>query len=308
MVRPRKAVLPAGGWGTRFLPATKAVPKAMFPIMSKPIVHHVVDEAILAGIESVIFVITPNNRAIEDYFSPRLDLETFLEQRNKTDALEELRKISNLAHFSFIPARPRGQLQGLGVAVLNAKLLVGQESFAVLLPNDMLETRTPCMKSLMGIYDALKCPVLAIHRVSVECLSTYGNVGVQSLDEATSREIPEGPYIRERVWEVTKLIQKPDPKKQQHLSDLAIIGRFVLPPEIFAILENIPPGYEGEVQLIDALEELRQNGQRVYGYEFEGEYFDTRSELGYVEAVLNEAGKLPEVWKEIREMLLACGG
>ena len=305
---PRKAVLPVGGWGTRFLPATKAVPKAMFPIMNKPIIHYVVEEATAVGIEQIIFVITPNNRAIEEYFSPRLDLESFLEQRDKRDSIEELRKIYNLAHFSSTPARPRGQIQGLGVGVLNAKLLVGQEPFAVLLPNDMLETEIPCMKSLMEIYGALKCPVLAIHRVPLDLLSTYGNVGVESLDEAISSKLPEGPYIRDRVWEVTKLTQKPNPKKKEHLSDLAIIGRFILPPEIFVILENIPPGYEGEVQLIDALEELRKNGQRIYAYEFEGQYFDTRSELGYVEAVLNQAGKRPGVGNAIREMVLSRGG
>lgn len=280
----------------------------MFPIMNKPIIHYIVDEAIAAGIKQIIFVITPNNRAIEEYFSPRLDLEIFLEQRNKRDSIDELRKICNLVCFSTTPARPRGQLQGLGIGVLNAKLLVGQEPFVVLLPNDILETKIPCMESLMGIYCALKCPVLAVHRVHLDRLCTYGNVGVKSLDEVTLSNLPEGPYIRERVWEVTKLIQKPDPRKQEHLSDLAIVGRFILPADIFPILENVPPGYEGEVQLIDALEELRQNGQRIYAYEFEGRYFDTRSELGYVEAVLNEAAKRPDVWKAIYGMVLSRGG
>lgn len=304
---PRKAVLPVGGYGTRFLPATKAVPKAMFPIMNKPIIHYVVDEAVVAGIEQIIFVISPNNRAIEEYFSPNLDLETFLEQRQKRDALYELQKTSDMAHFSSTPARTRGQFQGLGVAVLNAKLVVGNEPFVVLLPNDLMEARIPCMKSLMGIYRALKCPVLAIHRLSLERLSTYGNVGVKSLDESTSRELPEGLYVRERVWEVTKLIQKPNPEKHEHLSDFAIIGRFILPPDIFAILENIPSGYEGEVQLIDAIEKLRQGGQRIYGYQFEGQYFDTRSESGYVEAIVNEACKRSELRNAIREMILSRG-
>ena len=302
-----KAVLPVGGWGTRFLPVTKAVPKAMFPIMNKPIIHYAVDEAIKAGIEHVIFIITLNNGAIEEYFSPRVDLETFLEQRQKTESIEELYRISNMACFSFTPARPRGQFQGLGVGIFNAKPLVGQEPFAVVLPNDMLETSIPCMKSLMAIYHALKCPVFAIHRVPLASLSTYGNVQVESLDEGTVRRLPEGPYNVARIWEVTKLIQKPDPEKHEHFSDLAIIGRFILPAEIFGILEVIPPGYEGEVQLIDALEELRQKGQRIYAYEFEGEYFDTRSELGYMEAVLNEAAKRPHLWNTIRKIALTRG-
>jgi len=305
---PIKAVLPVGGWGTRFLPATKAVPKAMFPILNKPIIHYIVDEAVAAGIGQIIFVISPNNHAIEEYFSPCLDLENFLEQRQKRDALKELRKISDMAQFYSTPARTRGQFQGLGVAVLNAKLLVGNEPFAVLLPNDLMETGIPCMKSLMGIYKALKCPVLGIHQVRLERLSTYGNVSVKALDEATSRELPEGPYVRERVWEVTKLIQKPDPEKHEHLSDFAIIGRFILLPEIFPILENILPGYEGEVQLIDAIEKLRQGGQRIYGYQFEGQYFDTRSESGYVKAVVNEACKRSDLVSAIREMVLSCGG
>lgn len=304
---PIKAVLPVGGWGTRFLPATKAVPKAMFPIMNKPIIHYVVDEAVVAGIEQIIFAITPNNHAIEEYFSPCLELEAFLEQKQKRNTLKEVRKISDMAQFSSTPARARGQFYGLGVAVLNAKQLVGNEPFAVLLPNDLMETRIPCMKSLMGIYKTLRCPVFAIHRVHLERLSTYGNVSVSPLDEETSRKLPEGPYVHERVWEVTKLIQKPDPEKHEHLSDFAIIGRFILPPEIFPILENIPPGYEGEVQLIDAIEKLRQGGQRIYGYQFEGQYFDTRSEAGYVEAVVNEACKRSEIENAIREMILSRG-
>ncbi|MBU4263353.1 MAG: hypothetical protein KKC76_15965 [Proteobacteria bacterium] len=305
---PRKAVLPVGGWGTRFLPATKAVPKAMFPIMNKPVIHYVVDEAVTAGIEQIIFVITPNNRSIEEYFSPSLDLEACLEQRQKKEALKVVQKIPNMAHFSSTPAKPRGQYQGLGVAVLNAQVLVGNEPFAVILPNDLMETGIPCMESLMGIYKELKCPIVAIHRVPLERLSTYGNVGIKCLDEATSRKLPKGPYVRERVWEITKLIQKPDPKKHEHLSDLAIIGRFILPPEIFVILENTPPGYEGEVQLIDAMEELREKGQRIYGYEFEGQYFDTRSDFGYVEAILNEAYKRSEVRSAIRKMVLSREG
>jgi len=305
MTVPRKAVFLVGGWGTRFLPATKTVPKAMFPILNKPLVHYVVEEALVAGIERIIFVTTPNNRSIEEYFSPHLDLEAFLEKRNKRNIIDELRTISNMAHFSFTPARPMGQRQGIGIGVLNASPLVGHEPFAVFLPNDILETRIPCMKSLVGIYNALKSPVLAIQRVPVELLSTYGNVGVKRLDEATSCQLTEGPYIQERICEITKLIQKPDPKKQEHLSDLAIIGRFILPPEIFPILEHISPGYEGEVQLIDAIEELRNSGHRIYGYEFEGQYFDTRSQLGYIKAVLNEAGKRPEVMNIIREMVSA---
>lgn len=307
-MRPRKAVFPVGGWGTRFLPATKGVHKAMFPIINKPIIHYAVEEAVSAGIEQVVFVITANGRAIEDYFSPHLDLEAFLDQRNKGESLELVRKIDNLAHFSFTPAKPRGRFQGLGVGVLNAKPIVGEEPFAVLLPNDHLETDIPCLKSLVGIHEALKCPVLAVHRVPVELLSTYGNVSLAPLDQETSRSLGGGPYLRERVYEVTKLIQKPDPAKDEHVSDVAIIGRYILPSEIFAILEEIPPGKEGEVQLTDALERLRQQGQKIYAYEFEGQYFDTRSEFGYLQAILNAVAKRRDLAARIRAMVLGDRG
>jgi UTP--glucose-1-phosphate uridylyltransferase len=298
---PRKAVFPVGGWGTRFLPATKAVHKAMFPIINKPIIHYAVEEVASAGIEQVIFVVTSNGRAIEEYFSPHLELEAFLGQRKKTEPLKLLRGISSLAHFSFTPAKPRGQFQGLGIGVLNAQAIVGEEPFAVVLPNDHLDTKIPCMKSLMEVYQALKCPVLAVHRVPVHRLSTYGNVGLMPLDAETSQRLGEGAFTRGRVYEITELIQKPDPEKGEHVSDAAIIGRYILSPEVFMILKRLPPGREGEVQLTDALEELRQRGQKMYAYEFEGQYFDTRSEMGYLQAILNAAGKRPELAAQISE-------
>lgn len=302
---PRKVVFPVGGWGTRFLPATKVVPKAMFPVRTKPIIHYAVEEAIAAGFEQIIFVVTPNNRAIEEYFSPHPDLENHLERTGSLDKLDEQRKLWGVAHFSSTPARPRGKYQGLGVGVLNAKSLVGEEPFGVVLPNDFLEAEVRCMTSLMAIYSALRCPVLAVHRVPVELLPTYGNVKIVKPDDSMSCKLSEGPYLAERVWEVKELKQKPDPKKNEHLSDYAIVGRFILTPGVFPILEQIAPGFQGEVQLIDALEEQRKNGQRIFAYEFEGEYFDTRSELGYMQVVLNEAAKVPEIRKEVRQMILS---
>jgi UTP--glucose-1-phosphate uridylyltransferase len=300
---PRKAVLPVGGWGTRFLPASKSVPKAMFPIINKPIIQFAVDEAITAGIEQIQFIISPHARAIEEYFSPSPDLESFLEKKQKLKALQELREIVNSVYFSFIPSQPRGNFIGLGVAVLNAKNFVNDDPFAVILPNDLLETSIPCMEALMRVFEATQCPVLAVQRVPLERLATYGNVAIQPLDETTNSLLSDRLHGQGKVWEVTKLIQKPDPQKQEHLSDYAIIGRFILLPKIFTILEEIPPGYEGEVQLIDAIEELRCRGQRILAYEFDGQYFDTRSESGYVKAILNEALKMAEFKEEIRVMI-----
>jgi UTP--glucose-1-phosphate uridylyltransferase len=304
---PRKAVFAVGGWGTRFLPATKVIPKAMFPILNKPIIHYAVEEAIDAGFDQIIFVVTPNNRAIEEYFSRHSDLETYLEKTGNSGKLREQREICCMARFSSTQARPRGEYQGLGVGVLNAKSIVGEEPFAVILPNDFLETEVRCMSSLMAIYSTLECPILAVHRVPVERIITYGNVKIVKPDGSMANKLSSGLYIPERVWEVEELKQKPDPEKNEHLSDYAIVGRFILEPGIFPILEQIEPGFQGEVQLIDALEEQRKNGQRIFAYEFEGDYFDTRSELGYTRVVLNEAAKLPEIRREIRKMILSSG-
>jgi UTP--glucose-1-phosphate uridylyltransferase len=195
---------------------------------------------------------------------------------------------------------------GLGVAVLNAKNFICDDPFAVILPNDLLDTSLPCIEALTRIFTTTQCPVLAIQRVPIERLDTYGNVSVQPLDESTDSLISGRLHGQGKVWEITQLIQKPNPHKMEHLSDYAVIGRFILLPEIFTILEEIPPGYEGEVQLIDAIEELRRRGQRILGYEFDGQYFDTRNESGYVKAILNEALKLPKLKEEIQEMIKAC--
>lgn len=303
----KRAVFPVGGWGTRFLPATKAIPKAMFPIIDKPIIHYIVEEAVYSGIEQIIFIMTANNRAIEDYFNRSSELESLLEKKNKQVVLKQMQEISTLAYFCSTPANPRGHLQGLGIGVLNAKSLVREEPFAVLLPNDLIDAEVPCMTSLVAIFDALQCPVLAVQKVPEEKISTYGNIGFCELKPSSIQKLKDrATYNFQKVYEITQLIQKPDPHKHEHLSNLAIIGRYILPPEIFPILEEIPPGYEGEVQLTDALEVLRKNGQKMYAYEFEGDYYDTRSKPGYFKACLNFALKQPELAKEIKQDVYQC--
>jgi UTP--glucose-1-phosphate uridylyltransferase len=303
IMKVRKAVFPVAGSGTRFLPAAKAIPKAMFPIIDKPIIHYAVEEAVDSGIEEIIFIITKNNQTIRNYFNPSIELERLLERQNKTDLLKQVQEIHNLAHFYYIPAAPIGKLQGLGIAVLNAKTIVGDEPFAVFLPNDLIDDEIPCTKNLVYIYEKLESPVLAVHRVPEMEISTYGNIGFCELDKESFQNLQGGPCKCERIYEVKKLIQKPDPKKREHLSNMAIIGRYILPSEIFSYLEKIPPGHEEQVQLTDALEALRKSGQKIYAYEFEGQYYDTRSKSGYINASLNFALKQPDLAKSIYDLL-----
>jgi UTP--glucose-1-phosphate uridylyltransferase len=299
----KKAVFPVGGWGTRFLPATKVVPKAMFPIIDKPIIHYVIEEATCSGIEQVVFSITPNNQAIEDYFNRSLELEAHLEKKGKLDLLHQIQEISGLAYFSSTRSTLRPKQIGLGMAILNTKPIVGDEPFAVCLPNDLIDAETPCLTSLLAIYETLKCPIFAVCRVPEKDISIYGNISFEELDKESIKTLSKGPYIPSRLYRVQKIIQKPDPAKHEHLSNMAIIGRFILPPEIFTILENLKPGYENEVQLTDAIELLRQSGQKIYAYEFDGSYYDTRSKLGYIKACLGYALKQPELASSIRAFL-----
>lgn len=296
----KKAVFPVGGWGIRFLPATKAISKEMFPIIDKPIIQYGVEEAVHSGIEQVIFVTTERKRALEEHFSTSLDLESFLENNCKKDMLQIVREISNIAYFRFIHDKFNGQKRGLGMGVLSAKEIVGDEAFAVFLTEDLIDAKIPCMKCIIEIYKALKCPVFAVKKVPIEEIFNYGNIEFCKLDTETFQKLKGRVYKPERVYEVKRLIEKPNPKKKEHLSNLGIIGRYVLPPEIFEILEKTPPGKDGEVQLTDAIELLRKNGQKIYAYEFEGAVYDTGSKLGYLKACVDFALKRPELAKEFK--------
>lgn len=302
-MRVKKAVLPVQGLGTRFLPATKVVPKALFPIWDRPIIHHTFDEAVGSGIEQVILTLSRNNQAVEDYFGFDQELERLLEAAHKDDLLAQMKEICNMVYVCSTRFRPNDIPSGLGTSILSAKPLVGNEPFAVLLPNDLIDAPVPCTKSLIAIHELLKSPVIAVTRVPVDKLSTYGNIAYSELDLCGDEKLKDMPFIARNIYRVDKLVQKPDPKKKEHLSDLAIVGRYVITPDIFAVIENLVPGYEGEVQLTDALEELRRSGSSIYAYELDGDYYDTRSRVGFFNACLMYALKQTETRQDILKII-----
>jgi UTP--glucose-1-phosphate uridylyltransferase len=267
-MRVRKAVFPAAGWGTRFLPATKAQPKEMLPLVDKPVIQYAVEEAVAAGIEQVIIITSGTKRAIEDHFDQSLELERLLEERGDIERLRQIRRISDLAQIAYV--RQKEQL-GLGHAVLMAKELVGHEPFAVLLSDDVVIGDPPCIGQLIHAYQKTHASVVAVERVPHEDTRRYGVIG-GSLAESD----PTG-----RLWRVDRVVEKPDPEDAP--SDLAIIGRYVLTPKIFDKLEQTQRGAGGEIQLTDAIEALMEE-QEVYGYAFEGTRYDAGTTMGWLKA------------------------
>ena len=273
----RKAVFPAAGLGTRFLPATKAQPKVMLPLVDKPIIQYVVEEAKNSGIEQAIFVTGRGQRAIEDHFDTSFELEQVLEKKlkdtsdkRKTQELEamlsEAREISNMVSAAYVRQR---EAKGLGHAILAAQELIGDEPFAVLLGDDVIYSQTPCLKQMIDAYSRYKCPMIALERIPDEQISRFGVIRGQLVDD--------------RLYKLSGMVEKPKPAEAP--SDLAIIGRYILTPEIFEILENLPPGRGGEIQLTDGLRELLQR-QVIYGYEFEGRRYDAGDKLGFLIATV----------------------
>ncbi|MBI2867756.1 MAG: UTP--glucose-1-phosphate uridylyltransferase GalU, partial [Chloroflexi bacterium] len=234
-MKVRKAVVTAAGWGTRFLPVTKAQPKETLPIIDKPMIHYIIEEAVASGISQVIIVTSLGKRAIEDYFDRAFELETALERKGDKKRLEELRHISEMADIAYV--RQKEQL-GLGHAVLTAKALVGNEPFAVLLPDDIIQSRTPALKQLLDVHRQYRCSVVAVERVPKERISAYGVI--------------EPRPIGDRIYQVLRMVETPKP--EQAPSDHGVVGRYVLTPEIFETLEQVRPGAIGEVQLTDALD------------------------------------------------------
>ena len=267
-MRVRKAVFPAAGWGTRFLPATKAQPKEMLPLVDKPVIQYAVEEAVAAGIEQVIIITSSTKRAIEDHFDQSLELERLLEERGDIEHLRQIRRISDLAQIAYV--RQKEQL-GLGHAVLMAKELVGHEPFAVLLSDDVVIGDPPCIGQLIHAYHRTRASVVAVERVPHEETRRYGVIG-----GALAESDPTG-----RLWRVDRVVEKPDPADAP--SDLAIIGRYVLTPKIFDKLEQTPRGAGGEIQLTDAIEALMEE-QEVYGYAFEGTRYDAGTTMGWLKA------------------------
>ncbi len=282
-MRVRKAVIPAAGLGTRFLPATKAQPKEMLPIVDTPIIQYVVDEAIAAGIEDILIVTGRNKRAIEDHFDRSIELETFLEQGQKEKLLHAVRSISNMVDIHFI--RQKEPL-GLGHAVAQARRHVGNEPFAVLLGDEVFTGRGPCIGELVQQHEQHGGSVIAVREVPLEQVRRYGVV----------QSIPAGP----RRHRVTELIEKPEPEFAP--STLAVAGRYVLEPEIFPILADLPPGKNGEIQLTDALQILAQR-RPIYGYETTCHRYDVGEKLGYLQATVEFALQRDDLAEPFRRYL-----
>ena len=287
-MRVRKAVFPAAGWGTRFLPATKAQPKEMLPLVDKPVIQYAVEEAVAAGIEQVIIVTSSQKRAIEDHFDLSHELEHLLEEKGDIDMLRQIRHISDLAQIAYV--RQKEQL-GLGHAVLVAKELVGHEPFAVLLSDDVVIGERPCIGQLIHAYNETHSSVVAVMEVPKDETRRYGVIGT----EPAGQELDHG-----RLHRVTKLVEKPEPKKAP--SNLAIIGRYVLTPKIFDKLEQTQRGSGGEIQLTDAIEALMEE-QPVYGYEFEGTRYDAGTTMGWLKASVELALQRPDLGGEFRDYL-----
>ena len=287
-MRVRKAVFPAAGWGTRFLPATKAQPKEMLPLVDKPVIQYAVEEAVAAGIEQVIIVTSSQKRAIEDHFDLSHELEHLLEEKGDIDMLRQIRHISDLAQIAYV--RQKEQL-GLGHAVLVAKEIVGHEPFAVLLSDDVVIGERPCIGQLIHAYNETHSSVVAVMEVPNDETRRYGVIGT----EPTGEEVDHG-----RLHRVTKLVEKPEPKKAP--SNLAIIGRYVLTPKIFDKLEQTQHGSGGEIQLTDAIEALMEE-QPVYGYEFEGTRYDAGTTMGWLKASVELALQRPDLGGEFRDYL-----
>jgi UTP--glucose-1-phosphate uridylyltransferase len=287
-MRVRKAVFPAAGWGTRFLPATKAQPKEMLPLVDKPIIQYAVEEAVAAGIEQVIIVTSSQKRAIEDHFDLSYELEHLLEEKGDIEMLRQVRHISDLAQVAYV--RQKEQL-GLGHAVLMAKDLIGHEPFAVILPDDVVIADRPCIGQLIHAYTQTHGSVVAVMEVPHEEVSRYGVIG---------SEPSEDPLDHGRLHRVTQLVEKPDPADAP--SNLAIIGRYVLTPKIFDKLEQTPRGAGGEIQLTDAISDLMQE-QGVFAYEFEGVRYDAGTTMGWLKASVELALQRPDLGSEFRTYL-----
>jgi UTP--glucose-1-phosphate uridylyltransferase len=280
-MKVRKAVFPAAGLGTRFLPATKAQPKEMLPLVDKPMIQYVVEEAVASGLSEIIIVTGRGKRAIEDHFDSAFELEYYLNDRGKTDELAQIKTISELASVSYV--RQREPL-GLGHAILCARSLVGDEPFAVFLGDDIIgATRTPCMRQLLDVSDRHQAPVIAVQRVPQHQIHQYGVISARPVES--------------RVYEILDLIEKPKPKDAP--SDLAIIGRYVLPPEIFEILAGTKADTRGEIQLTDALRTLRAR-RPMYACEFEGRRYDTGDKLGFLKATVEFALARPDLADDFR--------
>ncbi len=279
----RKAVVTAAGWGTRFLPATKAQPKEMLPLVDKPMIQYVIEEAVASGIKHIIIVTAIGKRAIEDHFDRSFELEHIVEKKGDGELLRKLQNISELADICYI--RQKEQL-GLGHAILVTKELIGDEPFAVFLPDDIIQARVPAMKQMIEVYNRYQNSVIAVEPVAKKDTKAYG--------------IIKPKQVEDRVYQVMSLVEKPEPKDAP--SNLAIVGRYLLTPEIFGMLEKTAPGKGGEIQLTDGLRLLLEK-QPIYAYQFEGIRYDTGMPLGFLKASVEFALNRPDIGAKFRDYL-----
>ena len=285
MGRIRKAVFPAAGLGTRFLPATKAQPKEMLPLVDKPIIQYVIEEAVAAGLTNIIIVTGRGKNAIEDHFDVSYELERLLQERGKTDLLDQVRAVSNMINVSYVR---QGEALGLGHAVLVARDLVGDEPFAVMLGDDIIDNPIPCMKQMVQVFEKYQGPVVAVHKVPKDEISSYGVI---------DGEAEKGD---DRVYRIRDLVEKPSAEEAP--SDLAIIGRYILTPDIFDALATTPRDAAGEIQLTNGLRALRER-RPMYGYRFEGVRHDAGNKLGFLKATVEFALKREDLGGPFREYL-----
>jgi len=265
----KKAIIPAAGLGVRFLPATKAQPKEMLPIVDKPTIQYIVEEAVASGIEDILIVTGKNKRAIEDHFDKSAELEMYLEKRGKDDLLEIVRSVSNMVDIHYV--RQKEPL-GLGHAIYCARKFIGNEPFAVLLGDDLMKARTPVLKQMIELYEEVAGSIVAVQEVEQRDVNKYG--------------ILKAEYAGERLYRVYDLVEKPKPEEAP--SNLAVMGRYIIEPEIFDFLEKTPPGAGGEIQLTDALRMLCQL-KPIYGYVYEGLRYDVGDKLGFLKATVEYA-------------------
>ena len=278
-----KAVIPAAGLGTRFLPATKSMPKEMLPIIDKPTIQYVVEEAILSGIDDIIIITGRKKRAIEDHFDKNFELESILEERKKFDLLKKVRDVSNLVDIHYIRQKEQ---KGLGDAIYCARKHIDNETFAVLLGDDVIKADIPCIKQLMSVYVKHKCSVIALEEVPKKKVSDYG--------------IAKGKKIDDSLYKIEDMIEKPSIKEAP--SNLSIPGRYILTPKIFDCIEKVPIGKGNEIQLTDALKLLLKN-EHIYGYKFKGKRYDIGDKFGYIKAIIDFALEREDLRDKVREYL-----
>jgi UTP--glucose-1-phosphate uridylyltransferase len=286
-MRVRKAVFPAAGLGTRFLPATKALPKEMLPLVDKPIIQYGVEEALHSGCDQIIIITGRGKQAIEDHFDVSYELEKMLEERKKTDLLKIVRDISDMIHTCYVRQK---EALGLGHAVLMARELVGNEPFAVLLADDVIDAEIPCLKQMMQVFEQTQCSVIATQVVEGAAISAYGVLKVKPADTRFGG----------RLFEIEDMVEKP--KLEAAPSNLAVIGRYILTPTVFETLQETKPGAGGELQLTDGMRLLLKR-EKMYGFVFEGKRHDAGDKLGFLKATIEFALKRPDLGGPMREYL-----